>query len=239
MFPSEYAALDGTALAALIKDRQVSVQEVRDVAQQSVELVNPALNAVVGDVLEPNSEYPKTAPFAGVPFALKDTVCHAAGLAQENGSLLSAGVVTTSDSDLMRRWNSAGLQTIYRTTTPEFGLSCTTESRATGITRNPWNLEMSPGGSSGGSTALVAAGALPMAHANDAAGSNRTPAALCGLVGLKPSRGLIPPGPGSDEPLFGMTSEFAVTRTVRDTAALLDAVAGSEPGDRVVQNPRT
>ncbi|MYU22605.1 amidase [Streptomyces sp. SID8352] len=232
MRPSEYASLDGTALAALLRAGEVTAEEVRRAARSCIVRVDTELNATVGGVLADPPAHDPGGPFAGVPFAVKDLVCHAEGLPQQSGSLLCADTVADHDTHLMRRWRAAGLVTLCRTTTPEFGLSCSTESRATGITRNPFRLDATPGGSSGGSAALVAAGALPWAHANDAAGSIRIPAALCGLVGLKPTRGRIPSGPDADDPLFGLSAEFALTRTVRDSAALLDAVAGWEPGER-------
>ena len=229
---ADYTACDGTALAALITTGEVSAAEVHDAAYRSITAVDPELNAVAGSVLAEPLHHDSAGPFAGVPFALKDLVCHAAGLEQESGSELCRGHVPDYDTDLMTRWRAAGLAVMCRTTTPEFGLSCSTESRISGITRNPFDTSRTPGGSSGGSAALVAAGALPWAHANDAAGSIRIPAALCGLVGLKPTRGRIAVGPDSDDPLFGLSTEFAITRTVRDSAALLDAVAGPALGDR-------
>lgn len=229
---SDYAHMDATDLKSCIDRREVSRAEVLGAARAAVSRVDPQLGAVVGPVLDAPLDYAESGPFAGVPFALKDLLCAAAGLPSENGSAATAGYIAPRDSDLMVRWRAAGLGVICRTATPEFGFSATTEPVTNGPTRNPWNLERVAGGSSGGAAALVAAGALPWAHANDAGGSIRAPAALCGVVGLKPTRGLVPSGPDSDEPLFGLTTEFAITRTVRDTAALLDVVNGSAPGDR-------
>lgn len=228
----EYARMDATGLKDLLDRREVTRGEVFEVARAAIAQVDPVLGAVVGEVFDEPPVYSEAGPFSGVPFALKDLMCTAAGVRNENGSALTAGFVARRDSDLMVRWRAAGLAVACRTSTPEFGFSATTEPVANGPTRNPWNPERVAGGSSGGSAALVAAGALPWAHANDAGGSIRTPAALCGVVGLKPTRGLVPPGPDSDEPLFGLTAEFAVTRSVRDAAALLDLVHGSAPGDR-------
>lgn len=233
MKASEYAAFDASALAGLISGGDVSAAEVQAAARSAIELVNPALNAVVGPLLDHPVGAVTDGPFAGVPFAIKDLVCHAAGVPQESGSELCRGFTPAFDTDLMSRWRGAGLAVLARTATPEFGLSLCTESRANGATHNPWDLSRSPGGSSGGSAALVASGALPFAHANDAAGSIRIPASLCGLVGLKPTRGRIPPGPGGDDPLFGTSTEFAVTRTVRDATRLYAAVAGTATGDRI------
>lgn len=242
MLVTEYADCDGTELAHLIHAGELSRGEVDAAAREAIALVNPALNAVVGPCLPPGEptvgaaqpEPPDSlGSCAGAPFGVNDLACQMAGVPLGSGSDLCEGFVPSVDTDLMQRWRAAGLSPVCRTTTPEFGLSLTTESRSCGITRNPWDLGRSPGGSSGGSAALVAAGALPWAHANDAAGSIRVPASLCGLVGLKPSRARIPAGPGADDPLFGTTVEFAVTRTVRDAARLYKQVAGSGPDDRV------
>lgn len=232
MRPDEYARADATELARLIRSGEVSIGEVHAVARTCIERINIQLNAVVGDVFERPLEHRSDGPFPGVPFGIKDLLIGAAGIARESGSRLMRGQTAPIDTELMRRFRSAGLATLCRTSTPEFGLSFTTEPLAGGPTRNPWDPERTAGGSSGGAAALVAAGALPWAHANDAAGSIRIPAAYCGLVGLKPTRGLIAPGPEQDEPLFGLTSEFVVTRSVRDVGALLNVVAGSAPGDR-------
>ncbi|MCX4736954.1 amidase [Streptomyces sp. NBC_01363] len=228
----EYARMDATGLKDLLERREVTRGELFDLARAAIAQVDPVLGAVVGDVFDEPPAYAASGPFSGVPFALKDLLCTAAGVRSENGSALTAGHVAPHDSDLMARWRAAGLAVVCRTSTPEFGFSATTEPVANGPTRNPWDPSRVAGGSSGGSAALVAAGALPWAHANDAGGSIRVPAALCGVFGLKPTRGLVPPGPDSDEPLFGLTAEFAVTRSVRDAAALLDLVHGSAPGDR-------
>ncbi|WP_170127505.1 amidase [Kineococcus rhizosphaerae] len=229
--------LDATALAEGLRSGEFSAVEVRAAAVAAVTAVDPVLNAVVGERLElsPLDVDPdprKHGDYRHVPFAVKDLVCQAAGVLHESGSALTAGHRAEQDSALMLRWRRAGLDVLYRTSTPEFGLSCTTESAIGGATHNPWDTTRTPGGSSGGSAALVAAGALPWAHANDAAGSIRIPAALCGLIGLKPSRGRVPTGPDSDDPLFGLSTEFAITRSVRDTAALLDIAGGKATGER-------
>ena len=158
---------------------------------------------------------------------------HAQGVPTRLGSRLTGqGVPFPDDTDLMTRFKQAGLATLGRTSCPEFGFNASTEPLSNGPTRNPWDTSRSSGGSSGGSAALVAARALPVAHANDGGGSIRIPAAWCGLVGLKPTRGRTPVGPDYDEPLSGLAIEFAVTRTVRDAAALLDAVNGPGTGDK-------
>ncbi|MFX0578439.1 amidase [Nocardia nepalensis] len=228
----EYAALDATALAELIGRGEVTRTEVLDVARSAVIGVDSALGAVVGPIFNEALAHSSVGPLSGVPFALKDLLCTAAGVPSEGGSRALAGNVASADSDLMKRWRAAGLAVICRSAVPEFGFSASTEPAANGPCKNPWNLERVAGGSSGGAAALVASGALPVAHGNDAGGSIRIPAALCGLVGLKPTRGLVPPGPDFDEPLFGLTTEFALTRTVRDAALLLDSVHGSAEGDR-------
>ncbi|MGV9611666.1 amidase [Nocardia xishanensis] len=231
---ADYAGRDATELAALIRQGQVSAAEVQDAAAAAIAQVDPELGAVAGEVFERPLAYDASGPFAGVPFAIKDLIIHAAGVPQRNGSrLFGPGVTHADDTALMTRFRRAGLATMAVTTSPELGFNATTEAVAYGApTRNPWDTTRTAGGSSGGAAALVAAGALPLAHANDGGGSIRIPAAACGLVGLKPSRGRVSAGPDYADPLLGMGAEFAVTRTVRDCAALLDAVHGSEPGDK-------
>ena len=238
MKPSEYIAQDGLGLAALIRERKVSGNEVLDCARRMVDVVNPQINAVIETYAEAlaGSKDP-VAPFFGVPFLTKDLVLHAAGQRLEMGSRLAQGLVFEHDTDLMARFRRAGLRTFGRTTSPEFGYCPTTETVANGPTRNPWNTAYMAGGSSGGSAAAVAAGIVPVAHANDGGGSIRIPASCCGLLGLKPTRARTPIGPDSAEGLNGLGVEFAVTRTVRDCAALLDAVQGAGPGDPYVAPP--
>jgi amidase len=228
---NDYAAADATGLAELIRSGSVSAAEVLAAARRAIETVNPKLNALVGPLFDEPLEASTGGVYAGVPFVLKDLVVHAAGVPCEFGSRMLAGFSFPHDTELMSRFRRAGLATIGRTATPEFGYNPTTEPVVNGPTHNPWAGGRSPGGSSGGSAALVAAGAVPMAHANDGGGSIRIPAAMCGLVGLKPSRGRVPLGPDFDGPLAGMAIEFAVTRTVRDCAGLLDAVSGHFPGE--------
>ncbi|WP_243418084.1 amidase [Actinomycetospora cinnamomea] len=233
MTPDEYAELDATALAALLRKGELSADEVHDAATTALDAVGPRLGAVVGERFAAPLEHAADGPFAGVPFAIKDLIVHAAGVPQGAGTrLLGDGIPMPADTHLMTRFRRAGLATLARTATPELGFNATTEPVATGPVRNPWDTSRSPGGSSGGSAALVAARALPVAHANDGGGSIRIPAAACGLVGLKPSQGRTSPGPDYADPLLGMGVEFVVTRTVRDAAGLLDAVHGHEPGDR-------
>jgi len=226
----EYAELDATAIAALVARRQVSAREVRDTALAAIEAVEPAVNAVVDGPYH-DVEAAAGAPLTGVPFASKDTLMEA-GRHFGFGTALLDGYVGAHDAALPQRFRAAGLQSVARTATPEFAINFDTSPRVHGPTRNPWNPERSPGGSSGGSAALVAAGALPMAHANDGGGSIRIPASFCGLVGLRPSRGRVPLGPAVAEAVGGFAHEFALTRTVRDAALLLDCVCGPAPGDR-------
>jgi amidase len=232
---SEYVAQDGLGLAELVRSREVKTSEVLDCAARMLEAVNPRINAIIERYAEPlaGNEDP-AAPFLGVPFVVKDLVLHAAGHKVEMGSRLAKGLVLGHDTDLMARFRRAGLRTVARTTSPEFGYSPTTETVANGPTRNPWDTARSSGGSSGGSGASVAAGIAPLGHANDGGGSIRIPASCNGLVGLKPTRARTPIGPDAAEGLNGLGVEFAVTRTVRDCAALLDAVQGAGIGDPYV-----
>jgi len=235
----EYAEFDATGLKELIDKGDVTADEVRTAAMTALEEVQPRLNALAAPPFEQPVAGAADGPFAGVPFLIKDLVCSAEGVAQESGSRLFAGFVADHDSTLMARFKRAGLSTLGRTATPELGFNANTAPIINGPTRNPWNLDHIPGGSSGGSSALVAARAVPVAHANDGGGSIRIPASCTGLVGLKPSRGRVPLGPDIDEALNGLAIEFAVTRTVRDTARLLDAVAGPSTGDKyTVRNPQ-
>jgi amidase len=229
---SEYARHDATGLRELIRRGDVSPDEVRDAALDAIEEVEPRINAIVsGPYDEPISGSPD-GPFGGVPFVLKDLGAPAAGYPLGLGSRLFEGFVPDADSTLMTRFRAAGLVTLARAASPEFGYNADTAPVVNGPTRNPWDTDRIPGGSSGGSAAIVAARAVPMAHASDGGGSIRIPASCCGLVGLKPTRGRTPPGPQIGEALDGLAIDFAVTRTVRDAAALLDAVTGPAAGDK-------
>lgn len=237
MKKSEYCNYDGLGLAQLVRAGEVSPLELAQCATSMIEEFNPSLNAVLEafpDVDQILAATPDGASFSGVPFLIKDLVIQAQGRSSEMGSRLAVGHVAPTDSDLMRRFRDAGLVTLGRTATPEMGYNVATETLLAGACRNPWDTTRSPGGSSGGSAAAVAAGIVPLAHANDGGGSIRIPAACCGLVGLKPTRGRVPIGPGAAEGLCGFGIEFAVTRTVRDAAALLDAVQGAGVGDPYV-----
>ena len=235
---SEYIEFDGIGLAALIRNREVSRPEVIDCVRRAIRLVDPEINAIIEEFAEPLAAYASEhATFAGVPFLIKDLALHAAGVLNESGSRLSAGMRFDNDTHLMQRFRRAGLRTLGRTATPEFGYSSTTEPLTNGPTRNPWDTRRMPGGSSGASAAAVASGIVPLAHANDGGGSIRIPAACCGLVGLKPTRGRVSPGPDLGEALNGLAVEFAVTRSVRDAAALLDEVQGYCIGDPYIIAP--
>lgn len=233
----ELAWLDATAMADLVNRAQVTPGELVAAAIARAETLNPELNAIIHPFYEQASEEADgdlpEGPFRGVPFLRKDLGIALAGEPHHMGCrvLKDADFRSPFDSALALRFRSAGLVTIGKTNTPEFGIVPTTEPAAYGASRNPWDLERSPGGSSGGSAAAVAAGIVPMAHANDGGGSIRIPASVTGLVGLKPSRARISEAPATGDTMSGLVSEFAVTRTVRDAAALLDWVSGPEPGD--------
>jgi amidase len=227
---AQYTACDATELRRLIAAREVEPEKVRESALRAIEAVEPRLNAVVSGPYE-DASGPADGPLAGVPFAVKDTLPEA-GRPLGFGSRLLEGFRARRDGTLAERFRSAGLVSLVRSATPEFAFNIDTAPVVRGPTRNPWDPCRSPGGSSGGAAALVASRAVPMAHGNDGGGSIRVPASWCGLVGLKPSRGRVPIGPAVGEAVGGFAHEFALTRTVRDAAALLDAVAGPAPGDR-------
>jgi amidase len=231
---SDYAAYDAMGLAERVARGEVSPEELLDEAISRMERVNPTLNAVVIPMLDEaratlNAGLPE-GPFRGVPFLLKDLALNYSGVPTTHGCRLFADHVPDHDSELVRRYKRAGLVIFGKSASPEFGLTTTTESILFGQTRNPWNLEHVAGGSSGGAAAAVAAGILPIAHASDGGGSIRIPAACCGLFGLKPSRGRMPFGPDVGEGWSGMSTMHAVSRSVRDNAALLDATDGADIG---------
>ncbi|WP_431950499.1 amidase [Actinacidiphila sp. bgisy167] len=230
----EYAERDATGLRALIRAGEVTAGEVETVARRALEVADAELNALTLPLFDPAPAHRPDGPFAGVPFVIKDGGPFARGVPFTLGSRALRAAVAEADHDLMARFRGAGLVALAQSTAPEFGLSFATEPVRYGPTRNPWDTARGVGGSSGGSAALVAAGAVPVAHANDAGGSIRVPASCCGLVGLKPSRGRTPCGPPAGEAAFGLQVEFAVTRTVRDAAALLDAVSGTSYGEKHV-----
>ena len=231
---ADYARYDAVGLAELVARGEASPQELLDAAISEVERLNPALNAVCHKLYDhARAAIAARLPrgrFHGVPFLLKDLDLAMAGAPLTEGSRLMAGYVPDFDSTLVARYKAAGLVIFGRTNSAELGLSFTTENLAFGATRNPRDPSLSAGGSSGGAAAAVASGMVPMAHATDGGGSIRQPAALNGLFGLKPTRGRTPPGPDKSDVFFGIAVSHAVTRSVRDSAALLDATLGSEPG---------
>lgn len=233
MKQSEYLRFDATALAGLIRRGEVSAREVCAAAIERANRVNPALNAVChfqkGEVPEQGETAPP--PFAGVPFLLKDLAQEQAGQPCTSGSRAFRNNIATTDSEYVRRARQGGLVLLGRTATPELGLKAVTEPVLWGPCRNPWNPALTPGGSSGGSGAAVAAGIVPMAGANDGGGSIRIPAAYCGLFGLKPSRGRVSAGPGQGEAWAGASVDHVLTRTVRDSARMLDLLSGPAAGD--------
>lgn len=238
---AEYSTYDTLGLSDLLRAKEITPKELALLAIEGIDKVNPILNAVIEVYHDKVNELDQAEHtknlFGGVPFLLKDIGCTEAGRKQELGSRFMEGFVADEDSFLMSKFKAAGLINLGRTTTPEFALSSSTESVLTGDTRNPWDLTRMAGGSSGGAAASVAAGVVPVAHASDGAGSIRIPASCCGLVGLKPSRARVSSGPGGAEPLFGLSVEFVVSRTVRDSAALLDAVHGPGTGDPYIIIP--
>ncbi|KGI70432.1 amidase family protein [Mycolicibacterium rufum] len=223
----EYRTYDATGLAELVATDKVSAAELLTLARDRSAAVNPRINAIVRDVPAPE---PADGPFTGVPFLIKDLGQDYAGAPTGAGSRALASRPAPEHATVVRRWLDAGLVIFGKTNTPEFGAKGVTEPAAHGPARNPWNLGHSPGGSSGGAAAAVAAGIVPCAGASDGGGSIRIPAGCCGLVGLKPGRGLIPSGPGAGEPMHGAAVQGVVSRTVRDTAAMLDVLRGGEPG---------
>jgi amidase len=239
----DLSRLDATAQAELVRGGEATPGELVDAAIQRIEATNVELNAVIHPLFDEAREAAagelSDGPFKGVPLLLKDLGPAFAGHPMHLGMrfLKEAGFTSPLDTYLAQRFRAAGLVTIGKTNTPELGILPTTEPRAYGATRNPWDLGRSSGGSSGGSAAAVAAGMVPFAHANDGGGSIRIPAANCGLVGLKPSRQRISEGPLIGDMMSGLTCELCVSRSVRDTAALLEAVHGPAPGDPYVAPP--
>jgi amidase len=236
MHGSEYRSFDATALAGLVRDGQVKPEELLDTALESIGEINPGLNAVVHLMADQARQVVTDGlpdgPFRGVPFLIKDLWTNVAGVRTTNGSRLFAEASPSGhDSVVVDRFRQAGLVIVGKTNTPEFGLSPSTEPVLFGPTLNPHDRGHSAGGSSGGSAAAVAAGMVPFAHATDGGGSIRIPASCCGLFGLKPTRGRVTFAPDKGEGWAGMSHQHAVTRSVRDSAGLLDVTAGAAPGD--------
>ncbi len=238
---AEYDQYDGLGLAALVAKRQITPLELLNAVKRRLDAINPKLNAtaqVFFDKAEAQIKHGLPAgPFKGVPFVLKDLGQQLAGTITSFGSRVYKDNTPNFDSTLVARYKQAGLVIFEKTTSPEFGLTTTTESVLFGQTRNPWNLERTSGGSSGGSSAIVASRVVPMAHGSDGGGSIRIPASCCGLFGLKPTRGRVPVGPTQFEGWNGCSHHHALTISVRDSAALLDATCGAEPGSPYFSPP--
>ena len=230
----QYAELDGLALAALVREREASPLELVECAIARIEATNPALNAVVHKMYDraraAAAEPLPDGPFAGVPMLLKDLMAAYAGEPLTSSCRFLADYVPDHDSALVARFKQAGAILLAKTNTPEYGLYPVTESILRGPARNPWNPRFTPGGSSGGSAASVAAGMVAIAHGGDGGGSIRIPASCCGLFGLKPTRGRNPLGPDIGDSWAGFVQEHVLTRSVRDSAAMLDATAGPDLG---------
>ncbi|GGK76032.1 amidase [Sphaerisporangium melleum] len=233
----EYARYDAVGLHDLITTGEVTVEEVEATARTALAEANAHVNGLAMPLFDAPLSHSGDGPFAGVPFLIKDAGPMAEGVPFFMGSRGLGNVPARHDTELMRRFRGAGLATLGLTAMPELGLNFATEPVRTGAVRNPWNPERGAGGSSGGAAALVAAGAVPLAHASDSGGSIRVPASCCGLVGLMPSRGRTSCGPNLGEPIFGLSYDFAVTRTVRDAARLLDALRGPGVGDKYTAPP--
>lgn len=236
--PEPPEPFDAVTLASLVRAGEVTPAELVERAVERIEAVNPALNAVIhrrfdAALADAARSAPGAGPLAGVPMLVKDAVCHTAGDPYHLGMRLlrDRGWTEPADTHLAARFRAAGLVILGRTNTPELATAYTTEPVAYGPTRNPWDPTRSAGGSSGGSAAAVAAGMVPVAHGNDMGGSIRVPASMCGVVGLKPTRARTSLGPDFGEYWAMLTHEGVLTRTVADTAAVLDAVSGPAPGD--------
>lgn len=237
---ADYERHDATGLADLVRTGAVSAAELLDTAIARAEAVNPRINAIVRplhDYARGVARAPVAGPFAGVPFLIKDLFADFAGEPTTSGSRYFRDFVPKEDSELVRRFKAAGLVIFGKTNTPELGLTPFTEPTLFGPARNPWNLSRTTGGSSGGAGAAVAAGIVPMASGGDGGGSIRIPASANGLVGLKPTRGRIPTGPVRGNCWHGAATEHVLTRSVRDTAAMLDATGGPDPGPPHIAPP--
>ncbi len=226
---NDYDDCDATELARRVRNREVTPQELVAEAERRIDSLNPALNIVVHRFAGERAEG-VDGPFAGVPVLLKDTAMAVRGQPLTSGSRLYAEVTSAADGTLASRYRKAGFIFLGRTNVPELALNFTTESDLHGIARNPWDPTRSPGGSTGGGAAAVAAGIVPIGQGSDGAGSIRVPAAHCGVFGLKPSRMRVPSGPAGVGNA-GMSTLHALTRSVRDSARLLDATAGADVGD--------
>lgn len=230
----EYRAMDATALAQAVRTGETTPAELLAVAQRRSEAVNPQINAVVLDLAEPAKQQIEVGladgPFTGLPFLVKDMDGLLANHTATSGSRSLASYVPDHDSELFARYRRAGVVFMGKTNCPEYGIMGITESELFGPARNPWDLNHTPGGSSGGSAVAIAAGVVPVAHAGDGGGSIRIPASMCGLLGLKPSRGRMPLGPDISEGWSGLVVPHVISRSVRDSAAFLEATHGGDLG---------
>lgn len=238
---SDYGNYDALGLAELVRTRKVSPLELVEEAISRIEAVNPQLNAVIHTMYDHARELARrelpSGPFTGVPFLIKDLVAAYAGEPMCMGSRAMRTYVPDRDSELVKRFRAAGVVTVGKTNTPELGLMPITEPELFGPTLNPWNTTRTPSGSSGGAAVAVAARMVPMASGGDGGGSIRTPASACGVFGLKPSRGRNPMGPFAGELWHGAVAEHVLSRSVRDSAAMLDATAGADLGAPYVAPP--
>lgn len=240
--PNELNGLDALALAGLVRRKEVTPLELVDATIARVEALNPQLNVVVTPAFAEARAAAKAelsdGPFTGVPFLLKESLA-AAGLRQSHGARILAHLIAAEDSEMALRYQRAGLLAVGKTNMSEFGLLPTTESLLFGPCRNPWDRSRMPGGSSGGSAAAVAAGIVPAAHGADGGGSIRIPASCCGVFGLKPTRARTPKGPSVGDSISGLVIDHVLSRSVRDSAALLDVTAGPALGDPYWAPPQT
>ncbi len=235
--------LDATALAQLVRNKEVQPRELVELAIERIEQLNPQLNAVITPMYD---EARKTAqsgipdgPFTGVPYLIKDLLAAYKGVPMRFGTKNLRNYVPDHDSEIIIRYKKAGLIAVGKTNTPEIGLLPTTEPALFGPSRNPWDLNRTTGGSSGGSAAAVASGMVPVAHGSDGGGSIRIPSSCCGIFGLKPTRGRNPLGPDFGDVMGGLVAEHVLTRSVRDSAAILDATMGYDVGDPYIAPPPT
>ncbi|MEZ5775274.1 MAG: amidase [Hyphomicrobiaceae bacterium] len=232
--PAEYACLDGVGLAELVTRREISIPELMASARAAIDRANPTVNAII-EIYEDRFDDPETGlmngPLKGVPFLIKDVTAHFGGRKLEYASRLCEGYVVPEDDHYATMVKGTGVNLVGRSHTPEFSMALCADSVLYGATSNPWKRGYSTSGSSGGAAAAVASGMVPIAHASDLGGSTRGPAAWCGTVGLHPSRGRVSQGPAFDERSNGMSQSSVVTRTMRDTAVMLDALSAPQPGD--------
>ena len=236
---AEYDFLAGLGLAELVRRREVTPAELLEEAIVRAERANPRVNAIVTTLYDQARQEVAGAtapldredrrPFAGVPFLVKDLEAAVAGVPLASGSRFLVGYRPARDAEIVTRFRRAGAVSFGKTSNPEFGITPFTEPELHGPARNPWNPARTPGGSSGGAGAAVAAGIVPLAHGSDGGGSIRIPASCCGLFGLKPTRGRTPVGPDASEIWSGLSVPHVLSRSVRDSAAMLDAIAGPEP----------